>query len=449
MRQPALALVCVAAALLYALAGLGAERAKTDSKKSNKPAAQDARKSEPSRHRQQQLRSEQQDLKNELTKLKRQLMATEASRGEAADALAASETAISKANRRLRELAEARGQVERQIDGLQQRGRAVTASQAQLQAKLGESLRQQYQLSLHDPWKALFAGDNPGALARDAEYYAYISRAAVQRIDELEQRRQELAGLEEESRKKRQELAMIADDEAKSRASVMAEQARRKQALDRLSRQIASQRQSIDKLERDEKRLATLIDQISKVLAEQARREAEREAAARAARDAQAKAAKPGPPAPRPAPPSPEAEPPPSSHFAQLRGRLPMPVVGEVTGRFGAPRPVEGGGTAPTWKGIFIRAAAGAGVHAVSAGQVVFADWLRGFGNLMVVDHGEGFLSVYGNNESLLRNVGDKVAVGDVIAAVGNTGGIEQTGLYFELRFQGRPFDPLKWVAAR
>jgi septal ring factor EnvC (AmiA/AmiB activator) len=126
-----------------------------------------------------------------------------------------------------------------------------------------------------------------------------------------------------------------------------------------------------------------------------------------------------------------------------------MPVVGEVTGRFGAPRRVEGGGTAPTWKGIFIRAPAGTGVQAVADGQVVFADWLRGFGNLMVIDHGEGFLSVYGNNESLLRNVGDKVAVGSVIAAVGNTGGIEQAGLYFELRFQGRPFDPLKWVAAR
>jgi septal ring factor EnvC (AmiA/AmiB activator) len=110
---------------------------------------------------------------------------------------------------------------------------------------------------------------------------------------------------------------------------------------------------------------------------------------------------------------------------------------------------VEGAGTPPTWKGIFIRAAAGSGVHAVAAGQVVFADWLRGFGNLMVIDNGDSFLSVYGNNESLLRNVGDKVAVGDVVAAVGNTGGIEQTGLYFELRFQGRPFDPLKWVAAR
>jgi septal ring factor EnvC (AmiA/AmiB activator) len=80
---------------------------------------------------------------------------------------------------------------------------------------------------------------------------------------------------------------------------------------------------------------------------------------------------------------------------------------------------------------------------------VVFSDWLRGFGNLLVIDHGDGFLSIYGNNEALLRNPGDPVAVGDVVALVGNTGGNEHPGLYFELRFKGRPFDPLTWVAAR
>jgi septal ring factor EnvC (AmiA/AmiB activator) len=88
-------------------------------------------------------------------------------------------------------------------------------------------------------------------------------------------------------------------------------------------------------------------------------------------------------------------------------------------------------------------------VKAVGDGRVVFADWLRGFGNLLVIDHGDGYLSIYGNNEALLRNVGDRVAVGEAVASVGNTGGNEATGLYFELRFQGRPFDPLTWVAAR
>jgi murein hydrolase activator len=401
--------------------------------------------------RRRELQGEQQELKQQLGRLKRQLMATEASRTEAADALAASEAAISRTNRRLRELADERAQVERQIEALQQRSRAVTASQSRQQVQLAETLRQHYRLTLRDPLQAFLAGENPADLARDTEYYGYLSRAASERIGELQQRRTELDELQSESRQKSDELAKITDDETENKAALVAEQARRKQAMDRLSKQIAAQRQSIDKLERDEKRLAALIDRLSTVLAEQARRDAEREAA-RKARDSAPRRSDAPRPAPTPPPaktPPAIAEPPAGSQFAQLRGRLPMPVAGEVTGRFGAPRKVEGAGTAPTWKGIFIRAAAGAGVRAVAAGQVVFADWLRGFGNLMVIDHGDGFLSVYGNNESLLRNVGDRVAVGDVVAAVGNTGGSEQTGLYFELRFQGRPFDPLQWVAAR
>ena len=428
-----------------------AQAASSANKKPAKAVAKDVRKAEPAaREQQKELQSEQQELKQQLTRLKRQMMAAEASRGDAADALAASETAISKANRRLRELAEARGQVERQIDSLQQRGRSVTASQSREQARFALALQQQYQLTLRDPFQAFVAGENPSTLGRDAEYLGYLARASIERHDELAARRNELAELEDNSKQKREELASISDEETKNRAARVEEQARRKKAIDQLAKQIAAQRQSIDKLERDEKRLGGLINQLSRVLAEQARREAERQA--RAAREAQRPAPAPrtAPPASAPRPgPARESDPPAGSQFAQLRGRLPMPITGEITGRFGAPRRVEGAGTAPTWKGIFIRAPSGTGVHAVAAGQVVFADWLRGFGNLMVIDHGDDFLSVYGNNESLLRNVGDKVAVGDVVAAVGNTGGIEQTGLYFELRFQGRPFDPLKWVAAR
>jgi septal ring factor EnvC (AmiA/AmiB activator) len=98
---------------------------------------------------------------------------------------------------------------------------------------------------------------------------------------------------------------------------------------------------------------------------------------------------------------------------------------------------------------VFFRAPEGADVHAIAAGRVVFADWLRGFGNLLILDHGDGLLSVYGNNEALLAGVGERVEAGAVVAAVGNTGGNPDPGLYFEIRVQGRPVDPLSWVAAR
>ncbi len=115
-----------------------------------------------------------------------------------------------------------------------------------------------------------------------------------------------------------------------------------------------------------------------------------------------------------------------------------------MSNRFGSARQ-EGS----TWKGLFIRAVTGGEVKAIAGGRVVFAEWMRGFGNLLIVDHGSGYLSIYGNNDSLLKQVGEPVHGGDSIASVGNSGGNPESGLYFELRHQGQPLDPLKWVNIR
>jgi septal ring factor EnvC (AmiA/AmiB activator) len=131
----------------------------------------------------------------------------------------------------------------------------------------------------------------------------------------------------------------------------------------------------------------------------------------------------------------------PDGAFASLKGQLHAPVAGKVAAKFGAKR-----GDGPSWKGVYIRAAEGADVRAVAGGRVVFAEWLRGFGNLIIVDHGGQYMSIYGNNQSLLKRAGDIVKAGDAIASAGNSGGNEESGLYFELRHQGRAFDPAPWV---
>ena len=131
-----------------------------------------------------------------------------------------------------------------------------------------------------------------------------------------------------------------------------------------------------------------------------------------------------------------------TSYFSALRGKLGPPLRGELTQRFGAPR----GAAGTEAKGVFIRAPQGQPVRCIARGQVVYADWMRGFGNLIIVDHGESYLSIYANNESLLKQLGDVVAPGEPIATTGSSGGNEETGLYFELRHLGRPFDPLSWV---
>ena len=118
-----------------------------------------------------------------------------------------------------------------------------------------------------------------------------------------------------------------------------------------------------------------------------------------------------------------------------------MPVAGVITNRFGSRR-----NTDMLWRGWLINASVGSPVRAIHPGQVIFSDWLRGQGLLVVIDHGEGWLSLYARNHSLLRRVGERVSASDVIARAGNSGGGEQPGLYFEIRQQGQPVDPADWI---
>ena len=214
--------------------------------------------------------------------------------------------------------------------------------------------------------------------------------------------------------------------------------------LQKLSVKIQQQRQEITNLKRNERSLTQLVERLNRLMAQQAEREAAR---ARAAQQAQKKQKTEKSAAGQPRRPvavntdTPVALGSPQP-FARLKGSLHLPVAGELMNRFGAPR--EGGGL--SWKGLFIRAAQGTAVKAIAAGQVVFAEWLRGFGNLIIVDHGDGYMSLYSNNESLYKQVGERVQPGDTIAAVGNSGGQPDSGLYFELRHQSRPVHPLDWV---
>jgi len=395
--------------------------------------------------KQRKLQAEQRELQQRLGRLKQQLAAAEASHSEAADALAESEAAISAANRKLRELKRSRQQVEHQIANAQERSRAVASRQGLQEYQLGEVVRAQFSLAQQPAWQRLLDKGTVDDLQRNEIYLEYVVRAKSQLIGELRDRRTELAALETESRERRAELANISEEERAGRAQLLREQTARRHTLDQLARQINSRRDSIATLERDDKRLASLIERIDQILEEQrrARANAERQSAAgrTARRDPGAPAAAPGG--------ATRGEPPAGSPFGALRGKMPLPVAGEIAARFGSTRRTEAGVNAPTWRGLFIRAPEGTEVTAVAAGRVVFADWLRGFGNLLILDHGDGFLTVYGNNESLLANSGDKVAAGEAVATIGNTGGNREPGLYFELRSQGHPIDPLSWAAAR
>jgi septal ring factor EnvC (AmiA/AmiB activator) len=130
-----------------------------------------------------------------------------------------------------------------------------------------------------------------------------------------------------------------------------------------------------------------------------------------------------------------------SQHFASLKGKLKWPTKGKLTEQFGSKRRVAN----LRWQGVMIKAKEGAKVRAVSHGRVAFADWLRGYGLLIIIDHGDGYMSLYGHNQSLYKETGDWVEAGDAIAIVGESGGQQKTALYFEIRHLGKPIDPEKW----
>jgi septal ring factor EnvC (AmiA/AmiB activator) len=370
----------------------------------------------PASNREEDLKA----LRARIEALKSGLGEREAQGREARDALRDSERAISDANRALRALEAESRAVRGELDRLGARQRSLESSLQRQQAALGRILAARYAAGAPDAVKIALSGEDPSEVARRLYYLAELSRATAQLLRELRAGLAEVGEVRRATEERRRRLEAIEAQHRADRARLLAERRTRRQVLDRVSAEIRASRRQMQTLLADEKRLSRLVEEIGRVLAARpgagyARVEKVPELGSLA-----------GP-------------------FSGQRGKLRLPVRGELVARFGAPRN-EG----PAGKGgVFIRAAEGQPVRAVAAGQVVYADWMRGFGNLLIVDHGEAYLSIYGNNESLLKQPGDPVAAGETIATVGASGGNEQSGLYFELRHLGKAFDPLRWVVLK
>jgi septal ring factor EnvC (AmiA/AmiB activator) len=405
------------------------------------------------------------ELRGQIESLKKGVAVAEGKRTGAADQLKEVEQEISATQRELHNLGNQRDKLETTLRDLGRQSHELQNRLGSQQTQLEMLVYRQYLQGKPDSLRLLLNGDDSSQMTRDLHYLAIIGRARSQLLDETENTLQRKQALAATTRLRAEELAGIETQQKEQHGKLLAQREQRKLVLGNISAKITEQRREIGNLQRDEKQLSQLLEKLARIAA-QAEKAAQAERAERAARAAQAektaqaeRAAKaaqrestprptPRPPAERerPAPAAPinnENTPAaaPSGDFARRKGELRLPTRGMVSNRFGSARQ-EGS----TWKGLFIRASAGNEVKAIAGGQVVFADWMRGFGNLMIVDHGGSYLSIYGNNEALLKRTGDSVRGGDTIASVGNSGGNPESGLYFELRHQGRPLDPLKWV---
>ena len=407
--------------------------------------------------KQAQAERERVELRVRIATLQKELDEREAKRKEASDALQASEAAISVITRRLGELATQLRQAQADLDELQIQFKRQFGILVMRRDELSNQLRKQYSSGL-SPWTALLSGDDPQQIGRDLTYLDYISRARSAAVTAVKQEIDRLAELEEKTELRRQDVVRLVQETTEQKTLLDAQKKERATVVARLEGQLQAQRAEAAMLGRDDKRLSDLVDDLAGQLqaareaaesarkaeverqAEQARQEelarrkAQEASRAKERQDEQARAAA----AARP----PETQAAAGAVGVGLKPGLRWPVKGQVMARFGTDRP-EGG----VWRGVLLRATEGASVQVVASGTVIYANWLRGFGNLIIIDHGEQYLSVYAYNQSLLKQVGDTVRTGETIALAGSTGGQVDSALYFEIRHRGSAVDPVQLLA--
>ncbi len=357
------------------------------------------------------------ELRKRIARLKSDLEQKQASQREARDALRDSERAISEINRALAALDTEAKSLRGAMASIGARRQALQAKIAQQQQAIGRLLAARHAAGAPDALRLVLSGDDPGDLARKLYYLSQLSRAGAAILASYRADVAELEGLRAAASAKAERLRAVQQHQRGDREKLFAEQRTRRRVLENVAVEIRRNRKEMRVLRADEARLAKLIEEIGCVLA--ARPGA---SVVTIQKLPQAGAG--------------------AGRFEAQRGRLRLPVRGELVGRYGARTEASGASS----KGLFIRAKEGTPVHAIANGQVVFADWMRGFGNLLIVDHGDAYMSVYAYNETLLKQVGDPVATGEPVAMVGATGGREQSGLYFEMRHLGKTFDPMHWV---
>jgi septal ring factor EnvC (AmiA/AmiB activator) len=392
---------------------------------------------------------------DEKTDAKKQLDAARADVSELKQLLEKLQQEKSGVQKGLKKTESEMGQLEKQVKGLQQglkqseeeiqrldsEKKKLEGARLEQQRLIGIQARAAYQSGRQEYVKLLLNQQNPEKFSRTLTYYDYLSEARMGQLDAFNETLRQLANVELEIVSQQAQLLeqkSALDGRREQLASVRKE---RQLALAKLSKEYSARDKKLKAREQEQANLARVLKTIEETLARQAREaEAARQQALLAERE---QPRSPSIPATGPLVSSGASF---GGPFAKARGKLPWPVNGQLVARYGTPR---GGDARTKWDGVLIGAPAGSQVHAVHGGRVVFADWLRGAGLLVILDHGNGYLSLYGHNQSLLKDAGDVVKAGEAISTVGNSGGQDTSALYFAIRQQGRPIDPAQWCRAQ
>ncbi len=349
------------------------------------------------------------ELRARIEQLQQRLEARRQQKTREQKALRAIDREISRTRRALQQTGQRLREVRNRLQDLRRRQDGEHRRLAAQRDRLAREARAAYAMGREKQVKLLLNQEQPDTLGRMLVYYGYFSRARASKIHDIEASIDTLERLRTDIEASTRELTALQDSQRERVAELAAQKQERAAAVAALQRQLEKQGGALKQLRVDERRLQELVRSLQDLLA-----------------DIPADASHNKP-------------------FASLKGALRWPARGRISARFGAPR----GDSGLRWQGVLITAPEGGEVRAVAQGRVAFADWMRGFGLLLIIDHGDGYMSLYGHNQALYKEVGEWVDSGEVVATLGASGGQNRAGLYFELRHKGRPVNPRKWCRGK
>lgn len=358
-------------------------------------------------------KADMEKLQKDIADLQKELKKVQGARTSVQQDLQKTETQMSDLQKKVDSIQKDINSQNKQIDDLNKERSDLEKARSKQQAQAAEQVRAAYQLGQQPQFKVFLNQESPERISRMMKYHSYFMAAHAEKMKKYMETITQLNDLEPQIAQKTEELNTIKQDLDKQRASLEEAQSQRKQTLAKINTTISSKDKELQDMQEDRRQLQALLQKV--------------------ARASTSLAAAPS------YVPLPNA----GEKFSSRRGLLPWPTQGHITHGFGSSQ-IEG---QLQWNGVMISANSGQQVNAVHYGRVVFADYFRGQGLLVIVDHGEGYLSLYAHNQNLFKKAGDAVKAGEPIASVGNTGGQSQSGLYFEIRYQGKAIDPAQWLA--
>ncbi len=366
------------------------------------PAAEpETRKSEDARRTEAQLEA----VKGEIERAAQQVTDDQVQKDRATGQLRAAEMSVSKARGALDALRRSRAEQTARRAALAAEKRAREGDLADNRAALAQQLRTAYLTGRHEPWRLLLDQKDPARAGRMFVYYSYFGEARARQIGLIETDVQQIAQLDTELEAQDHKLAELEKQQRAQIADLERARTQRSTVLSSLTDLSNTHAQALERLKSQQEGLEKLLRELRRAIEKYPIDN--------------------------------------NDAFARLRGKLAWPVGGKLVARFGEQR---AGGV--RWDGVLVATDRGAPVRAIYGGRVIYADWLPGLGLLTIVDHGEGYMSLYGHNERLYKAVGERVNAGDPLGSAGDSGGSNRPELYFEIRKGGKPVDPRQWFKA-